>query len=209
MASGVIALEYYSAAGKRSIFDVISKGEYFGEEAMVSMSSIYSPTAMSDSEVFQFDVDTFQYLLNAAGMTEDWNAVLALKCLHQQALVLQYSTTDCECRLAMRLQSLAAKMGEPTRTGTVIPLRLRHEDFGAMIGTTRSRVGFFLQRFESLGVISRDGSLIEVHNEELLAYLAERTGVTPVARLRSGVGSHRRTDCPTPGYVHSVARSAS
>ena len=193
VASGVIALEYHSAAGRRSIFEVLSGGEFFGEETMVSIDGIYSPTAMSDSEVFQFDLDTFQDLLTTAGMTEDWNALLVLKCLRLQALVLQYGTMDCECRLAMRLQSLAATLGEQRPTGTLIPLWIRHEDFGAMIGTTRSRVGYFLQRFEESGIISRDGSLIEVHDRALLRYLSERTGVALVARLRTkGSGPHWR-----------------
>ncbi|MEU5551394.1 MULTISPECIES: Crp/Fnr family transcriptional regulator [unclassified Micromonospora] len=177
---GAIYLEHYSPTGRRTIIDVLSRNDYFGEDSLPGMPNQYIPAAVVDTNLIVLDTAVLRDLLDDASICDVWLHSQMLKARRHRSLLLQHTTSDCEARLAMRLLDLAQGFGTASGRTIRIGLKLRHEDYAAMIGTTRSRVGLFLQRFTDRGMIRRApcGSL-HADPRLIVDYLMERMGLGP------------------------------
>jgi CRP-like cAMP-binding protein len=74
-------------------------------------------------------------------------------------------------RLAKELLHLAEDIGEDTRAGTRIGLKLTHEDLANLIGTTRETVTIQLHKFEEMGLIRREGRVLVVNRARMRDYV--------------------------------------
>ncbi|MGW0503434.1 Crp/Fnr family transcriptional regulator [Micromonospora sp. NPDC003241] len=178
--SGAIFLEHYSPTGRRTIIDMLSKNEYFGEDSLPGMPNQYIPAAVVDTNLIVLDNVVMRDLLDEANICDVWLRSQMLKARRHRSLLLQHTTSDCEARLAMRLLDLAQGFGTASGRSIRIGLKLRHEDYAAMIGTTRSRVGLFLQRFTERGMIRKTPcGAIHADPRLIVDYLMERMGLGP------------------------------
>jgi CRP-like cAMP-binding protein len=97
---------------------------------------------------------------------------LAGKLVEQQQIVSQFVTADSEGRLAATLLRLARKIGKPHNGRLVIDEKITQEELAEIVGTTRSRIGFFLKRFRTAGLIEKSAqaslSIDEVRLDEYI-----------------------------------------
>jgi CRP-like cAMP-binding protein len=100
---------------------------------------------------------------------------LALRLQEQQEVIATMVTMDSEQRLASVLLRLSRKIGKRRAPHvSAIEERITQEELSGMVGTTRSRVGFFLKRFKDAGLVLPSSDPFLVVNEERLAeYVAE------------------------------------
>ena len=179
--SGAVCLEHYSPTGRRTILDVLSTNEYFGEDSLPGMPSQYTPAALTATKLIAVEGVVFHSLLHEANVFDVWLHSQILKARRHRSLLLQHATSDCEARLAMRLLDMTQSFGTRTGEDVRIGLKLRHEDYAAMIGTTRSRVGLFLQRFTDRKMIRKSPCGAIVANPRLIVgYIMERMGLHPI-----------------------------
>jgi CRP-like cAMP-binding protein len=195
LAAGRAKLTVVSTAGKEATLTLLVAGEFIGEEAiagvpglrMATASAITSCTAMKINREEMIKAlhedhtfsDFFVHFLLARGM-------------RTQADLVDQLFNSSEKRLARTLL-LMAEFGKPGEPETLIPA-ITQEALAEMIGTTRSRVSFFMNRFRKLGFIEYNGrirvhkSLLNVvlhdqfagHNSECPPVeVAERTRVAP------------------------------
>jgi len=179
--SGTISQEHFSPAGRRTILDILPSNEYFGDDTDPGVPSQYLASAVEQTSLISIEFEEFQRIVQQAPLYDAWRTSLMLRSRRRRGLLLQHFVSDCEGRLAMRLYDLAQAFGVSCGSETCINLKLRHEDYGAMIGTTRSRVGHFLQRFAEKNLLRKsDEGLLIVNNVALAGYIMERLGLTSV-----------------------------
>ncbi|PZG18838.1 hypothetical protein C1I95_12825 [Micromonospora craterilacus] len=178
--SGAVCLEHYSPTGRRTILDVLSTNEYFGEDSLPGMPSQYTPAAVTATKLIGVESTVLHSLLRDANVFDVWQHSQILKARRHRSLLLQHAISDSEARLAMCLLDLAQSFGTSTGQDVRIGLKLRHEDYAAMIGTTRSRVGLFLQRFTDRKMIRKSSCGAIVANPRIIVgYIMERMGLPP------------------------------
>jgi CRP/FNR family cyclic AMP-dependent transcriptional regulator len=97
-------------------------------------------------------------LLDNAGVREECVRYLAQRLLEQQQLITHFVTVGSEQRFAAILLHLARKIGrQAVNNGHLLVINacITQEEFAAMVGTTRSRIGLFLSHFIELGAVRR------------------------------------------------------
>ena len=105
---------------------------------------------------------------------EGFTRYLAARIADQQHVIVNLVTVNSEQRLGQTLFQLAQSTGKKdTRSGQV-ELRISHEELSEMVGTTRPRISFFMQRFYNLGLIEKHKPRFFVIKEKKLTdYLAQ------------------------------------
>lgn len=151
---GCVKLVSYSAAGKLCIHGIEPPGGIFGVLGLAVPVRSETAIAMRDSLLVRvplaalFEIDRRQDVLSELLL------YLADQVRAQQHLVNTFVTQDSEHRLAVVLLRLGRQLGRRRGGELRIQERLSHEDLAAMVGTTRSRIGFFLKSFRRIGLIS-------------------------------------------------------
>jgi CRP-like cAMP-binding protein len=164
--AGKIKLTVVSPQGKEAIVAMLEPGSFFGEGCLAAQV-VYSvtATAMEDSTLVRIDkqamIRTLQEDPTFSAMFLTY--LLARNIRIQEDLVDQLFNSS-EKRLA-RILLLMAHFGKEGKRETVIP-KISQETLAEMIGTTRSRVSFFMNRFRKLGFLHYDGGL-HVHSSLL------------------------------------------
>jgi len=165
---GKVRLKVVSESGKEATLGILSEGEFFGEGSLADQTvRMGSATAMTDCELLQIDKKAMMLALHREHTFSDLFVayLLARNIRYEEDLVDQLFNSS-EKRLARALLLLAhfGKEGVPE---TVIA-KISQETLAEMIGTTRSRVSFFMNRFRKLGFIDYDaGSSLQVHSSLL------------------------------------------
>jgi CRP/FNR family cyclic AMP-dependent transcriptional regulator len=165
---GKVRLTVVSESGKEATLGILSEGQFFGEGSLAGQTiRMGSATAMTDCEVLEIDKKAMMLALHREHTFSDMFVayLLARNIRYEEDLVDQLFNSS-EKRLARALLLLAhfGKEGVPE---TVIA-RVSQETLAEMIGTTRSRVSFFMNRFRKLGFIDYDaGSALKVHSSLL------------------------------------------
>jgi CRP/FNR family transcriptional regulator, cyclic AMP receptor protein len=165
---GKVRLTVVSESGKEATLGILSEGEFFGEGSLAGQAvRMGSATAMTDCELLQIDKKAMMLALHREHTFSDLFVayLLARNIRYEEDLVDQLFNSS-EKRLARALLLLAhfGKEGVPE---TVIA-KMSQETLAEMIGTTRSRVSFFMNRFRKLGFIDYDaGSALQVHSSLL------------------------------------------
>jgi CRP/FNR family transcriptional regulator, cyclic AMP receptor protein len=161
--SGRIRLSVVAKAGKEATIALLGKGEFCGEECIASSQSVRvaSASAITPSVLLKIDRKAMIRALHQEHVFSDVFVahLLARNARVQEDLVDQLFNSS-EKRLARILLLLAqfGKEGEPEK---VLP-KISQEVLAEMVGTTRARVNFFMNRFRKLGFIEYNGE-IEVH----------------------------------------------
>jgi CRP/FNR family cyclic AMP-dependent transcriptional regulator len=165
---GKVRLTVVSKIGKEATLGILGEGEFFGEGGLAGqLLRMGSATAMTDCEVLRIDKKAMMLALHREHTFSDLFVayLLARNIRYEEDLVDQLFNSS-EKRLA-RLLLLLAHFGKEGAPEIVIP-KMSQETLAEMIGTTRSRVSFFMNRFRELGFIGYNGgSALQVHSSLL------------------------------------------
>jgi CRP-like cAMP-binding protein len=165
---GKVRLSVVSKIGKEATLGILSEGDFFGEGGLAGQPlRMGSATAMTDCELLQIDKAAMMLALHREHTFSDLFVayLLARNIRYEEDLVDQLFNSS-EKRLA-RILLLLAHFGKEGVPETVIP-KISQETLAEMIGTTRSRVSFFMNRFRKLGFVNYNGgSGLQVHSSLL------------------------------------------
>ena len=170
---GKIKLTVLSDQGKEAVVGLLDAGQFFGESCLTGHKLRVSTTsAMEDCVITVITKAAMIKLLQDEPMfCEFFMAYLLTRNARIEEDLIDQLFNSSERRLARMLLLLAnfGKEGAPQR----ISPNINQETLAEMIGTTRSRVSFFMNKFRKLGFISYNGK-IEVHNSLLNAVLNDK-----------------------------------
>ena len=161
-----------SEKGKEAVVALHEKGDFFGEGCLTGQPRrIATVTAITLSEIMRLDKATMvRALHNEPKFSELFISHLLARNVRVEADLVDQLFNSSEKRLA-RLLLLMANFGKEGRPEPVIAT-VSQETIAEMVGTTRSRVSFFMNKFRKLGFIDYNGSL-EVHSSLLNMVLHE------------------------------------
>lgn len=160
---GKVKLMVVSPQGKEAAVAVLERGAFFGEACLTAqLFRIATAISMGESKIVRIEKSAMVRVLH----DEPTFSELFLSCLLSRNIRIEEDLVDqlfnsSEKRLA-RLLLLLAHVGKEGKTELVIP-KMSQETLAEMVGTTRSRVSFFLNKFKKLGLIDYDGGL-RVHS---------------------------------------------
>jgi CRP-like cAMP-binding protein len=156
--SGKVKLTVVSMSGKEAVIAYLPAGSFFGEASLASESHrISSAHALQPSTIIRLEKTVMQELLHREPeFAEQFLAHLLTRSIRMQADLVDHLFNSSEKRLA-RLLMLMANFGQESKPIPVIA-KISQETLAEMIGTTRSRVSFFLNRFRDLGYIDYSGA---------------------------------------------------
>jgi len=171
--SGKLKVIVVSDRGKEAVAAILGPDEFFGEACIADQKRrLASVSAMSDSTVVRIEKATMIRLLrDHADFSNMFMAHVLQRTIRVEADLVDQLFNSSERRLA-RLLLLLANYGNTGKPEPVIA-KISQETLAEMIGTTRSRVSFFMNRFRKLGFISYNGH-IEVHKSLLNLVLHEQ-----------------------------------
>jgi CRP/FNR family transcriptional regulator, cyclic AMP receptor protein len=165
---GKVRLTVVSQVGKEATLGILSAGEFFGEGSLAGQPfRMGSAAAMTDCELLRIDKKAMMLALHREHTLSDMfvGYLLARNVRFEEDLVDQLFNSS-EKRLA-RLLLLLAHFGKEGVPQTVIP-KIGQETLAEMVGTTRSRVSFFMNRFRKLGFVDYEaGTGLQVHSSLL------------------------------------------
>jgi CRP-like cAMP-binding protein len=168
--TGKITLTVVSKTGKEATIGILGEKSFFGEACMVGQPlRMLTATAMTDCAVLRVDKKAMMDALHREHELSDLFVayLLARNIRYEEDLVDQLFNSS-EKRLA-RILLLLAHFGKEGVPEIVVP-KVSQEMLAEMIGTTRSRVSFFMNRFRTLGFIHYNGGL-QVHSSLLSVVL--------------------------------------
>ena len=152
--TGRAKVSVVSTAGKEATITLVSAGEFVGEGALAAVPGLRlsTATAMTPCSALQIGRDEMARVMHEEQEFSDlFMKFLLTRSMRVQADLVDQLFNSSEKRLA-RILLLMAEFGKPGEPETVIP-RISQETLAEMIGTTRSRVSFFMNRFRKLGFI--------------------------------------------------------
>jgi CRP-like cAMP-binding protein len=164
---GSIKLTVVSHRGKEATLSLLTARNFVGESCVARAEHIRTSTATAFASTTLLRIDKQEMarvLREEHALADVFVAFLLDRNSRIQADLIDQLFNSSEKRLARVLLQLA-EFGKPTRSENVIP-KISQQVLADMIGTTRSRVNFFLNRFRKLGYIHYNGGL-QVHNSLL------------------------------------------
>ncbi|UZX13971.1 Crp/Fnr family transcriptional regulator (plasmid) [Methylocystis sp. MJC1] len=167
---GKIKVTTVSRHGKEAVVAILGAGDFFGEGCLTGQPlRISTSTAILDSTISRLDKPTvIRALHEQPAFTERFMAYLLARNIRMEADLIDQLFNSSEKRLA-RLLLLLANFGKEGKPEPVVA-EISHETLAEMIGTTRSRVSFFKNKFRKLGFIDYNGHL-QVHSSLLSVVL--------------------------------------
>jgi len=166
--TGKVKLTVVSKTGKEATIGILSEGDFFGEGSLAGQAiRMGSATAMTDCAVLRIEKKAMMEALHREHEFSDMFVayLLARNIRYEEDLVDQLFNSS-EKRLA-RILLLLAHFGKEGKPEPVVP-KISQEILAEMIGTTRSRVSFFMNRFRKLGFIDyQAGDALQVHSSLL------------------------------------------
>jgi len=180
---GRARLTVVSENGKEATITILSAGDFVGEAALATVPGLRlsTATAINSCTAMKITRDEMIRVMHEEHEFSDMFLKFLLeRSMRTQADLVDQLFNSSEKRLA-RILLLMAEFGKPGEPETFIP-PITQETLAEMIGTTRSRVSFFMNRFRKLGFISYNGR-IQVHksllNVVLLDQLPEQNAQKP------------------------------
>jgi CRP-like cAMP-binding protein len=172
--TGQINLSLLSPEGKECLLAIHGSGDVFGELGLAGLARHESATAMQETKLKQIPCSQFFARLSRDSLFEGFVRYLAVRVADQQQVIANLVTADSEQRLGQTLLQLARTMGKKDPRSIRIELKISHEELSEMVGTTRPRISFFMQRFRNLGLIETNSDhFLIIKEHKLTDYLAQ------------------------------------
>ncbi|MGA2216842.1 MAG: Crp/Fnr family transcriptional regulator [Terracidiphilus sp.] len=173
-----------SSSGKEATVTLLMPRDFLGEEALASAPGLRlsTATAVSSCSALKISREEMIRILHQEHQFSDlFLRFLLARSMRSQADLIDQLFNSSEKRLA-RILLLMAEYGEPGEPETLIP-PISQETLAEMIGTTRSRVSFFMNRFRKLGFVEYHGR-IRVHKSLLNVVLHDHLPVDNAIKPR-------------------------
>jgi CRP/FNR family transcriptional regulator, cyclic AMP receptor protein len=173
---GRVKLSVLSELGKEAVVAICGRGDFFGEGCLSGQSlRLATATAMTDCVIMRLEKAAIVRLLHEEPkFSEMFLAYILGRNARVEADLVDQLFNSSEKRLA-RLLLLMANFGKEGRPEPVIA-KVNQETLAEMVGTTRSRVSFFMNKFRKLGFIDYNGNL-QIHNSLLNVILHDDPGL--------------------------------
>ncbi len=194
---GSARITVVSQAGKEATITLLNAGEFLGEESLASVGGLRmsSATAITQCSALKIDRDEMIRVIHDEHIFSDlFLKFLLARSMRTQADLIDQLFNSSERRLA-RILLLMAEFGKQREPETLIP-KISQETLAEMIGTTRSRVSFFMNRFRKLGFIEYNGR-IRVHPSLLNVVLHDISSAKGNHKTRAAKESNGST-APIP-----------
>lgn len=165
--SGRAKLTVVSKSGKEATITLLTAGDFVGEECLASVLGLRlaSATAITACVALKIErAEMIRVIHEEHAFSDMFLKFVIARSMRTQADLVDQLFNSSEKRLA-RILLLMAEFGTKGEDETLIP-KITQETLAEMIGTTRSRVSFFMNRFRKLGFIAYDGR-IRVHKSLL------------------------------------------
>jgi CRP/FNR family transcriptional regulator, cyclic AMP receptor protein len=165
---GKVSLTVVSNSGKEATIGILNEGAFFGEGCLTGQPlRMSSATAMTDCSVMRIEKKSMIEVLHREHeFSNMFVAYLLTRNIRYEEDLVDQLFNSSEKRLA-RMLLLLAHFGKEGKAETLIP-KISQETLAEMIGTTRSRVSFFMNRFRKLGFIDyHAGDDVQVHSSLL------------------------------------------
>ena len=156
---GSVKISVLSRSGKEAVVAMLGPGDFFGEGALTGQSiRIGTATATAPTTVLVIETDAMRRLLrDEPTFSERFIAYMLERNLRVEADLVDHLFNSSEKRLARTLL-LLARYGDQEGLEQRIP-KISQETLAEMVGTTRSRVNFFMNKFRDLGFIKYNGEI--------------------------------------------------
>lgn len=175
--SGKLKASVVSERGKEAVAAIIGPDEFFGEACMAGQTRrLVTVSAMTEAVVVRIEKEAMIRLIQErSSFSQMFMAHILNRTIRVEADLVDQLFNSSERRLARLLLILAnyGKEGEPEP----VIAKISQATLAEMIGTTRSRVSFFMNRFRKLGFIDYNGQ-IQVHKSLLSLVLHEQPHIT-------------------------------
>ena len=182
--TGRAKLTVVSKKGKEATVTLLNAGDFVGEESITAANALRTATASAIIACAALKIERDQ-MLRVLHEEHEFSAFflnfMLLRGMRTQADLIDQLFNSSERRLA-RILLLMAEFGEPGEPETLIP-PVTQETLAEMIGTTRSRVSFFMNRFRKLGYIDYNGR-IQVNKSLLNVVLQDQLPEQNASRPR-------------------------
>ena len=164
--AGKVKLTVVSQQGKEAVIAILEQGAFFGQSCLAGQSiRTATATAVEDSNIVRINKDAMIRVLHEEpAFAELFMAYLLAHTIRIEEDLVDQLFNSSEKRLA-RVLLLLAHFGKEGKPETVIT-KISQETLAEMIGTTRSRVSFFMNKFRKMGFIDYNGEL-HVHSSLL------------------------------------------
>lgn len=171
---GVITITVISEYGKEAVIGTLSAKDFFGQECLAGQTyRVTAATASTDCSLSKIPrKEMVQAIRDQSAFSEFFISFLLRRAIRVESDLVDQMFNSSEKRLA-RILLLLANYGQDGQATSPIP-KVSQETLAKMIGTTRSRVGFFLKRFRAMKFIEDDHKLLRVNNSLLNVFLHER-----------------------------------
>lgn len=169
--SGQVKTVLYDETGKECVLAIDGRNDIFGEMCFAQEERMEAASTMRDSIVWKIPRETLLQGLATPELRRGVLNYLTRRLLEQQRTIASLVMHNSEQRLASIILQLARKLGKRSAGDLHLDSRMSHEELSAMVGTTRSRVGYFLKRFREAGLveINRESFLI-VHEDRMMHF---------------------------------------
>ncbi len=163
---GKVKLTVLSKTGKEATIGVLNEGDFFGEGCLIGQPlRMCSATAVTDCTVMRIEKKAMMEVIHREHSFSDmFVAYLLTRNIRYEEDLVDQLFNSSEKRLA-RILLLLAHFGKEGKPEVAIP-KISQETLAEMVGTTRGRVNFFMNRFRKLGFVRNNGEL-EVHSSLL------------------------------------------
>ena len=164
---GKVKLTVVSKIGKEATIGILNEGDFFGEGCLAGqLLRLCSATAMTECSVMKIDKKSMNDVLHREHAFSDmFVAYLLARNIRYEADLVDQLFNSSEKRLA-RILLLLAQFGKEGKPETVIP-KMSQETLAEMVGTTRGRVNFFMNRFRQMGFVDYSSEGLQVHSSLL------------------------------------------
>jgi CRP-like cAMP-binding protein len=164
---GKLKLTVVSSQGKEAVIALLAGGDFFGEGCLAGqIKRMSTATAMTDCETVRLDkLEMVRVLRDEPVFAELFLHHLLSRNIRIEEDLVDQLFNSSEKRLA-RVLLLLANFGKAGKTEPVVA-KMSQEMLAEIVGTTRARVNFFMNKFRKLGFIDYDGEGLRVHSSLL------------------------------------------
>jgi CRP-like cAMP-binding protein len=170
---GSVRLSVVSHAGKEAVIAVLDSGDFFGEGCLAGQSiRRATATAMSECSVMRIRRQEITRKLHAdESFADSFMSHILKRNIRMEEDLIDQLFNSTEKRLARALL-LLAQYGKSDGPRRALP-KVSQEILAEMVGTTRPRVNFFMNKFRTLGFIEYDAGGVKVNNSLVGVILAD------------------------------------
>lgn len=169
--SGWVKCMAWAWNGKPCLLNINGPATIVGISGFLTRRRAETAMTKTATEISVITRDQINQITNDPILHEAWHQHLTTHIVEQQELLTHFVTLDSEHRLAATLLRLGRKLGTQSGPATTINCRITHDELAQMVGTTRSRVGYFLKRFACQRMIKKVGQTLVISEDRLIEFL--------------------------------------